>query len=192
MGKIASIWPSEPGQRRGADRRALRGGKRYKTFEAATGTAGGLIRVVLVAGPEPGGWVAFFCTDCERDRGAEILATVADQFSLEITFRDCKEIVGAGQQQVRFVWANIGAFNICLWTFTMTEALGFGLGEEDELVEPPGSHRGRTIRTRSSSRPTSVGPSVVNFWRTKFVGFCSGVTEDEIRVVAERLLSLAA
>jgi hypothetical protein len=30
--------------------------------------------------------------------------------------------VGAGQQQVRLVWANIGAFNICLWTFTMTEA----------------------------------------------------------------------
>src|ERR1700736_5727781 len=25
---------------------------------------------------------------------------------LGITFRDCKEVVGAGQQQVRFVWAN--------------------------------------------------------------------------------------
>ena len=61
--------------------------------------------------------------------------TVADRFSLEITFRDCKEIVGAGQQQVRFVWANIGAFPICLWTFTMTEAWTWARGE-NELVDP--------------------------------------------------------
>jgi hypothetical protein len=33
---------------------------------------------------------------------------------LEITLRDCKEIVGAGQQHVRFVWTNIGTFHICL------------------------------------------------------------------------------
>ena len=65
---------------------------------------------------------------------AEILSTVADRFSLEIAFRDCKEIVGAGQQQVRFVWANIGAFHICLWTFTMTEAWAWGR-EEDDLVD---------------------------------------------------------
>lgn len=29
--------------------------------------------------------------------------------------------MGAGQQQVRFVWASVGAFHGCLWTFTMTE-----------------------------------------------------------------------
>ena len=79
------------------------------------------------------GWVAFFCTD-PNATVAEILATVADRFALEITFRDCKEIVGAGQQQVRFVWANIGAFHICLWTFTMTEAWAWDRAE-DELVD---------------------------------------------------------
>jgi hypothetical protein len=42
--------------------------------------------------------------------------------AIETAFRDCKEIVGAGQQQVRFVWASIGAFHVCLWMFTMTEA----------------------------------------------------------------------
>ena len=51
---------------------------------------------------------------------------MADRFSLEITFRECKEVVGAGQQQVRFIWANIGAFHVCLWTFTMTEAWAWG------------------------------------------------------------------
>ena len=92
--------------------------KRYKTFLATWRPAGGVIRVVLV--DEPTGWVAFFCTD-PNVTVAEILGAVADRFSLEIAFRDCKEIVGAGQQQVRHVWANVGSFLICLWTFTMTE-----------------------------------------------------------------------
>ena len=85
------------------------------------------------AGERADGWVAFFCTDVKASV-AEILATVADRFALETTFRDCKEIVGAGQQQVRFVWANIGAFHICLWTFTMTEAWAWNR-TEDELVD---------------------------------------------------------
>jgi hypothetical protein len=39
---------------------------------------------------------------------------VADRFSLEAAFRDCKAIAGAGQQQVRFVWASVEAFHACL------------------------------------------------------------------------------
>src|SRR5262249_54167950 len=105
--------------------------RRYKTFEAAWRPAGGPIRVVLV--DEPDGWVAFFCTDVNASV-AEILATVADRFALEATFRDCKEIVGAGPEQVRFVWANIGAFQICLRAFTTTEAWAWAR-EDDELVD---------------------------------------------------------
>src|SRR5512135_2310478 len=71
--------------------------KRYQTFVATWKPAGGAIRVVLV--DEPGGWVAFFCTDVPAS-AAEILATVADRFALETAFRDCKEVVGAGRQQV--------------------------------------------------------------------------------------------
>src|SRR6185312_9749830 len=64
---------------------------------------------------------------CERGRDT----LPADRFALEITVRDCKEIVGAGQQQVPFVWASIGAFHLRLWTFTMTEARAWnrGVGE---------------------------------------------------------------
>ena len=78
-----------------------------------------MIRVVLVA--EENSWVAFFCTDTKATV-ADILGAVAARFSFEIAFRDCKEIVGAGQQQVRHIWANMGSFLMCLWTFTMTEA----------------------------------------------------------------------
>ena len=105
--------------------------KRYKTFLANWRPAGGVIRVVLV--DEPTGWRAYFCTDPSASV-ADILTAVADRFSLEITFRDCKEVVGAGQQQVRFVWASIGAFHVCLWAFSLTEAWAGGRPAE-ELVD---------------------------------------------------------
>jgi len=70
--------------------------KRYKTFLATWRPAGGVVRVVLV--DEANGWRAYFCTDASASV-ADILGMVADRFSLEITFRECKQIVGAGQQK---------------------------------------------------------------------------------------------
>ena len=63
--------------------------KRYKTFVATWRPAGGAIRVVLV--DEPTGWVAFFCTDVSASV-ADILSTVANRFSLEITFREAHPV----------------------------------------------------------------------------------------------------
>jgi hypothetical protein len=97
--------------------------KTYKTFLATWRPAGGLIRVVLL--DEPSGWVAFFCTDPAASV-ADILSAVADRFSLETAFRDAKQVVGAGQQQVRKLWANVGAFHLCLWSYTLTEAWAWG------------------------------------------------------------------
>jgi hypothetical protein len=161
--------------------------KRYKTFVATWRPAGGAIRVVLV--DEPTGWVAFFCTDVSASV-ADILSAVANRFSLEITFRDCKEIVGAGQQQVRFVWANIGAFHICLWTFTMTEAWAW-FRKADELVDRSNSPWDSPLRRPSHADKRRA-------WRRTLLGeeiravLRPGVTEEEIQATAERLLSLAA
>jgi hypothetical protein len=161
--------------------------KRYKTFAATWRPAGGAIRVVLVE--EPSGWVAFFCTDVSASV-ADILSAVADRFSLEITFRDCKEVVGAGQQQVRFVWANIGAFHVCLWTFTMTEAWAWGRAA-DELVDRSNSPWDSPLRRPSHADKRRA-------WRRALLGeeiraaLRPGVTEAEIQATAERLLSLAA
>src|SRR6478752_3664757 len=124
------------GQRRGWSTEALTlygvaAVKKYKTFLATWRPAGGAIRVVLV--DEPTGWRAYFCTDTSASV-ADVLTTVADRFSLEITFRECKQVVGAGQQQVRFIWASIGAFHVCLWTYTMTEVWAWGR-EAEELVD---------------------------------------------------------
>jgi hypothetical protein len=115
---------------------------------------------------------------------------VADRFSLEITFRDCKEIVGAGQQQVRFIWASVGAFHICLWSFTMTEAWAW-TRPVDELVDRSASPWDTPLRRPSHADKRRA-------WRRELLSeeirqvLRPGVTEDEIQAVAERLLNLAA
>jgi hypothetical protein len=161
--------------------------KKYKTFLATWRPAGGVIRVVLV--DEPTGWRAYFCTDASASV-ADILGMVADRFSLEITFRECKQVVGAGQQQVRFIGANIGAFHVCLWTYTMTEAWAWGRKDE-ELVD-----RSASPWDKASRRPSHADKR--RAWRRQLLGeeiravLRPGVTEEEIQATAERLLSLAA
>jgi hypothetical protein len=121
---------------------------------------------------------------------AEILAAVADRFALETAFRDCKEMVGAGQQQVRFFWANIGAFHVCLWTFTMTEAWVWSRPEED-LVDRETSPWDDPHR-RPSHADKRRG------WRRELLVeeiravIRPGHTDGEIQALADRLLNLAA
>jgi hypothetical protein len=161
--------------------------KRYKTFLATWRPAGGLIRVVLV--DEPAGWRAYFCTDPSASV-AEILTAVADRFSLEIAFRDCKQIVGAGQQQVRFIWASVGAFHVCLWTFTMTEAWAWGR-PADELVDRSSSPWDSLLRRPSHADKRRA-------WRQELLReeihavLRPGATGAEIQAAANRLLNLAA
>jgi hypothetical protein len=180
------------GQRRGwcsgvFDLYGGRAVKRHKTFLATWRPAGGVIRVVLV--DEPSGWRAFFCTEATASV-ADILTAVADRFALEIAFRDCKEVVGAGQQQVRFLWASVGAFHVCLWTFTMTEAWAWS-HPASELVDRSGSPWDTPLRRPSHADKRRA-------WRRELLGeeiravLRPGVTEAEIRATAERLLSLAA
>lgn len=158
--------------------------KRYKTFVATWRPAGGAIRVVLV--DEPTEWVAFFGSDPAASV-ADVLVAVANRFSLETTFRDCKEVVGAGQQQTRFHWANVGAFHVCLWAFTMTEGR-----DEGGLV----GHRSASPWDAEPRRPSHADKR--RAWRRELLTaeihavLRTGATEQEIAAAAERLLSLAA
>lgn len=96
--------------------------KTFKTFLATYRPAGGLIRVVLVK--EESGWVAFFCTD-PNATVTLILETVADRSAIEQVFHDVKEVHGAGQPQLRYVWANIAAWHVALWLHTLVELWGW-------------------------------------------------------------------
>jgi hypothetical protein len=161
--------------------------KRYKTFVATWRPAGGAIRVDLVG--EPSGGVAFFATNPSATV-TDVLVGVANRFSVESAFRDCKEVVGAGQQQVRFLWASVGAFYLCLWTFTMTEAWAWSR-DEGGLV----GHRAASPWDNDPRRPSHVDKR--RAWRREMLGkeiravLCPGATAQEIMAAAERLLNLA-
>ena len=146
---------------------------------------GGVIRVV-----EPEGWRAFFCTDLEASV-AEILGRVADRFRLETCFRDLQQVVGAGQQQVRKLATDVGAFHRCLWTLTLTE---YGAWErsEQELL----GHRVESPWDQQPRRPSHVDKR--RAWRRDFLAeeihtvLRNATNHTEIQELTERLLNLAA
>jgi hypothetical protein len=99
--------------------------KTVKTFEATWRPAGGRIRVVLVR--EVDGWLALFCTD-PAVGAAAILEAVADRAAIEQAFKDLKEVWGAGQQQVRNAYANVGAFAVSVTLYSVVEAWAWTQG----------------------------------------------------------------
>lgn len=105
--------------------------KQYKTFLATYAPVGGMIRVVLVE--EEHGWFAFFCSD-PNATVAEILEAFADRATIEQDFHDVKEVWGAGQQQVRNIWTNVGVFNLNLWMHTLVEMWAWRR-PHDQLVD---------------------------------------------------------
>jgi hypothetical protein len=102
--------------------------KTIKTFEATWQPAGGRIRVVIVK--ENDGWLAYFCTAPGMPVVA-ILEAMADRGAIEQMFKDLKEVWGAGQQQVRNVYASIGAFALNLTMYTVVEAWAWARAEHD-------------------------------------------------------------
>ena len=105
--------------------------KTIKTFLATWKPAGGVIRVVIVK--EAPDWVPLCCTDPEASV-VDILEAAADRGAEEQTFKDVKEVWGAGQQQLRNVYANVGAFNLNLWSYSTVEAWAWDRPEA-ELVD---------------------------------------------------------
>jgi hypothetical protein len=161
--------------------------KTYKTFLATWRPAGGVLRVVLVQ--EPHGWVAFFCT-APTASVADILGAVSDRFSLETAFRDAKQIVGAGQQQVRKLATNIGAFHVCLWTYTLTEAWAWdrptaGLADRSGSPWDDPDRRPSHADKRRSLRRELLRSEIQAVLRP-------GQTDAEFATAAERLLAIAA
>lgn len=92
--------------------------KTVQTFLATWRPAGGVIRVVVVQ--EEQKCLAYLCTD-PNATVADILEAVAGRTAIEDTFKDVKEVEGAGQQQLRYWRANVGAYHVCLWGYTTVE-----------------------------------------------------------------------
>ena len=93
--------------------------KDVNVFKALYKPAGCLVQVLIVRESNDC-FRAFMCTDLTAS-AVEILEAVADRYAIEQNFSDIKAIEGAGQQQVRTLGGNIGAFHLNLWLHSMVE-----------------------------------------------------------------------
>ncbi|MFO0914374.1 MAG: hypothetical protein U0795_15545 [Pirellulales bacterium] len=91
----------------------------YKAFLATSRLTRGVIRVVNLKFDDHQ-WAAHFSTDPDLNP-RQIIETAAARWALEEQFHDAKEIRGAGQQQVRNIWSNIGCWHLTQWLYTMVE-----------------------------------------------------------------------
>ena len=159
--------------------------KTIKTFEATWRPAGGRIRVVIVREDE--GWLAYFCTEPAATVEA-ILEAMADRGAIEQLFHDVKEVWGAGQQQVRNVYASIGAFTINLVLYSVVEVWAWGRGEDELISRPPWDEEAR--RPSQADKRKAVQREILG-------GEIQAALEErtkreEFQDLAMRLLDLAA
>jgi DDE superfamily endonuclease len=161
--------------------------KAVKTFEATWRPAGGRIRVVVVR--EDDGWLAYFCTD-PAVSAAVVLEVMADRGALEQTFKDVKEVWGAGQQQVRNVYASAGAFAVNLLMYSVVEVWAWARGEEG-LVDrcgAPWDTEGR--RPSHADKRKALQREILREEIQAALG--GGAEAEEFHDLATRLLNWAA
>jgi len=161
--------------------------KTIKTFEATWRPAGGRIRVVLVKEEE--GWRAYFCTDTAASV-VDILEAAADRGAIEQTFKDVKEVWGAGQQQVRNVHASVGAFNLNGWMYSLVEAWAWArpAAELVDRVASPWDQEER--RPSHADKRKALQREIVH--QEILAALCGRPNKQRFRELAERLLQLAA
>ena len=106
--------------------------RQYKTFLATSQLVSAQIRVVIVRFDD-GGWAPYFCTDTSATV-RDILEAVATRWAIEEHFHDVKEVWGAGQQQVRSVWSNIGCWHLNQWLYTLVELCCWDM-DKSELTD---------------------------------------------------------
>jgi hypothetical protein len=159
----------------------------YKTFLATWPPADGVIRVVLVKNEV--GWVAYFCTD-PNATAADILGLVSDRSAIEQVFHDAKEIWGAGQQQLRYVYANVGAWHLNLWAYTLVELWAWHRPEEELVDRSASPWDAQWRRPSHADRRKAMTREML---RAEIQAASSGPGQKaKLKALAERLLLLAA
>jgi hypothetical protein len=161
--------------------------KQCKTFLATYRVVGGLLRVVLVK--EGKEWEVFFCTDPNASV-KEILEAYADRSAIEQTFWDLKEVWGAGQQQLRNVWCNIGAFHLNLWSHTLTELWAWNQSSQQlaDRSQSPWDNANR--RPSHADRRKAIKKQIIESKITLALG--KRLELSKIKTLCKTLLQLAA
>lgn len=161
--------------------------RRCKTFLATSRLAGGVIRVVLLKHAD-GNWAAYLSTDPAMSVET-ILETVADRWAIEEQFHDVKEIWGAGQQQVRNLWSNIGCWNLCGWLYTLVELASWDEPAEELVDRSDRPWDNPSRRPSHADRRRRIAREML---RQEFLDdLPTNAEQPQIRDHFERLLSLA-
>jgi hypothetical protein len=111
-------------------------------------------------------------------------------WQIEQLFKDVKEVWGAGQQQVRKVYASIGAFAVNLTLYSAVEAWAWARPEE-ELVDRSRSPRdGEDRRPSHADKRKALQREVLRAEIQAVIGH--GADPEEFQALAMRLVDLAA
>ena len=138
---------------------------------------------------EEDGWLAYFCTD-PRVTAETVLEVMADRGAIEQTFKDVKEVWGAGQQQVRNVYACVGAFAVNLCLYSVTEAWAWGRGEEGLVDRSRSPWDAADRRPSHADKRKALQREVLRAEIAAVVG--RRANRQEFQELALRLLDLAA
>jgi hypothetical protein len=161
--------------------------KTIKTFLATWKPAGGVIRVVIVH--EEDDWLPYFSVDPDVTP-EEILEGMADRTAEEQTFKDVKEVWGAGQQQVRNVDSNEGCFNLNLWLYSLVEAWAWDKAGEALADRSACPWDDQPRRPSHADKRKALQREVL---QVEMEAALSGrPSKAKIRALAQRLLDLAA
>jgi len=161
--------------------------RRYKTFLATSALVSGQIRVVMVRF-EDGGWAAYFCTDPSVE-ARDILETVAARWAIEEHFHDVKEVWGAGQQQVRNVWSNLGCWHLNQWMYTLVELCCWDMGQSTLTDRQARPWDNPDRRPSHADRRHSISREMLR--KQFFAALPHGPNTRKFRALFEALLALA-
>lgn len=119
-----------------------------------------------------------------------IMEIVFSRWAIEETFHDLKEVWGAGEQQVRNIWFNIGCWHLCTWIYTMVELASWD-ETHDSIVDRsdrPWNNPNRRPFHRDRKRKIAQGMLQNEFLNP----LLDDVKSEKFRRYLDELLGLAA
>jgi len=196
-GKDRISLPKRAGQTRGwqqveCQQYGVKVTKTIKSFLATWAPAEGVIKVVMVK--EDDGWIPYFCAApievLEKITPEEILEAMADRGAVEQTYKDVKEVWGAGQQQVRNLYSNEACFNLNLWMYSLVEIWAWDKPEEELVDRSASPWDNQPRRPSHQDKRKALQRDILH--REINACLAGQPTEEKIRELAQLLLDLAA
>jgi hypothetical protein len=162
--------------------------RQYKTFLATSRLISGQIRVIILR-YEDGSWAPYFCTDTSVDV-QDILIAVGARWAIEEHFADVKEVWGAGQQQVRNVWSNIGCWNLNGWLYTLVELCSWDQPKSELVDRSDRSWDNAERRPSHADRRRKIAREMLR--KPILAALPSALNKPKFRKLLDHVIALAA